>query len=102
MSNSSPIKGGNEWRFSKDNQPSRKPTLKQQTKLLEGLLVMPLEEVKNIALSSPMRRRQRSGRLQLTKVFLPLTREYIFQASLQKQVVDMMKAMYIVNQELKL
>lgn len=49
--NNSPIKEGNEWRFSKDNQPSRKPTLKQQTKQLEGLLVMPLEEVKNIALS---------------------------------------------------
>lgn len=51
MNNNSPIKEGNEWRFSKEKQPNRKPTLKQQTKLLEGLLVMPLEEVKNIALS---------------------------------------------------
>lgn len=51
MSNSSPIKEGNDWRFSAEKQPLRLPTLKQQTKQLEGLLVMPLEEVKNIALS---------------------------------------------------
>lgn len=49
--NNSPIKNGNEWRFSADNQPKRMPTLKQQSKMIEGLLVMPLEEVKNIALS---------------------------------------------------
>lgn len=51
MSNS-PIKEGNEWRFDKNNQPKRMPTLKQQSKQIEGLLVMPLEEVKNIALSA--------------------------------------------------
>lgn len=50
--NNSPIKEGNEWRFSKDKQPKRTPTIKQQVKQLEGLLVMPLEEVKNIALST--------------------------------------------------
>ena len=49
--NNSPIKEGNEWRFGKDQQPNRTTTLKQQAKQLEGLLVMPLEEVKNIALS---------------------------------------------------
>ena len=49
--NNSPIKEGNEWRFGKDKQPNRMPTLKQQAKQLESLLVMPLEEVKNIALS---------------------------------------------------
>lgn len=51
MSNS-PIKEGNEWRFGKDKQPNRVPTLKQQAKQIESLLVMPFEEVKNIALSS--------------------------------------------------
>ena len=50
--NNSPIKEGNEWRFGKDRQPKRVPTLKQQAKEIEGLLVMPLEEVKNIALSA--------------------------------------------------
>lgn len=49
--NNSPIKEGNEWRFNKDNQPKRIPTLKQQSKQIEGLLAMPLEDVKNIALS---------------------------------------------------
>ena len=50
--NNSPIKEGNEWRFGKDKQPKRMPTLKQQAKQIEGLLSMPLEEVKNIALST--------------------------------------------------
>lgn len=50
--NNSPIKEGNEWRFGKDKQPKRTPTLKQQAKQIEGLLSMPLEEVKNIALSA--------------------------------------------------
>lgn len=51
MNPNSPIKEGNEWRFGKDNQPKRTLTLKQQSKQIEGLLTMPLEEVKNIALS---------------------------------------------------
>ena len=51
MNPKSPIKEGNEWRFSASKQPKRQPTMKQQSKLLESLLTMPLQEVKNIALS---------------------------------------------------
>lgn len=52
MNPNSPIKEGNEWRFGKEKQPRRTLTLKQQAKQIEGLLTMPLEEVKNIALST--------------------------------------------------
>lgn len=51
MNSKSPIKEGNEWRFSTYSQPKRTLTMKQQSKKLEALLTMPLEEVKNIALS---------------------------------------------------
>lgn len=51
MNNNSPIKEGNEWRFSSGHQPKRAVTLKQQTKQLEGLLSMSLDEVKDIALN---------------------------------------------------
>lgn len=47
--NKSPIKEGNEWRFSSDSQPKRTLTMKQQSKKLEALLTMPLEEVRSIA-----------------------------------------------------
>lgn len=72
--NNSPIKEGNEWRFGKDKQPKRTPTLKQQAKQIEGLLTMPLEEVKNIALSKD------------TPVFLRYAAEKIYQGNLVEVV----------------
>lgn len=49
MNPKSPIKEGNEWRFSEDNQPRRQLTMKQQARHLEMLLSMSMAEVEKIA-----------------------------------------------------
>lgn len=49
MNPKSPIREGNEWRFSASKQPKRQPTMKQQSKLIEALLSMPMRKVEEIA-----------------------------------------------------